>query len=65
MNDIHDFQDRGEPWRKKLGIDGTAGDAQDVNHPYVRDSPDEACVVCGMAKAYEKHADGWIEITDE
>jgi hypothetical protein len=51
------FQDRGEKHRQALGIDGTAGDAQDVPHPYVPDGADgSACVVCGLAKSYAKHA---------
>jgi hypothetical protein len=54
--DMQAFQDRGEPERQRLGIDGTAADAQDVTHPYVPDGPDgAACVVCGLAKGYARH----------
>jgi hypothetical protein len=51
----NDFQERGESERQRLGIDGTAGDAQDVPHPYVPDGVD-ACLVCGLAQGYRKHA---------
>ncbi len=51
-----DFQVRGEQERQRLGIDGTAGDAQDIPHPYVPDGPaGSACVVCGLAQGYRKH----------
>jgi hypothetical protein len=51
-----DFQDRGEPYRQMFGIDGTAGDAMDVKHPFVPDSPGCGwCVVCGMAESYRMH----------
>lgn len=50
-----DFQNRGEPWRAALGIDGTAGDAQDVPHEFIPDSPGGPCVVCGLAESYRKH----------
>jgi hypothetical protein len=54
---VSDFQDRGEAERQRLGIDGTAGDAQDVPHPYVPDGvPGSACVTCGLAQGYRKHA---------
>lgn len=55
-SDQQDFQQRGEPWRAALGIDGTAGDAQDVTHEFVPDSPGGPCVVCGLAQSYRKHA---------
>ena len=50
-----DFQERGEPWRAALGIDGTAGDAQDVPHEFIPDSPGGPCVACGLAESYRKH----------
>jgi hypothetical protein len=53
---VQDFQDRGESERQRLGIDGTAGDAQDVPHPYVPDGePGSACVVCGLGRRHRKH----------
>lgn len=55
MSTDQDFQDRGEPHRQRLGIDGTAGDAQDVPHPFVADAVYGACVVCGLARSYRKH----------
>jgi hypothetical protein len=55
MNDMQDFQDRGEPIRQRLGIDGTAGDAQDVEHPFFLDEPSGGCLVCGLARDYRKH----------
>jgi Phage portal protein/ParB-like nuclease domain len=49
------FQDRGEPARQDLGIDGTAGDAQDIPHPF---TPDHAgtCIACGRTSAAHKAA---------
>lgn len=55
MSDMQDFQDRGGPWRAALGIDGTAGDAQDVPHEFIPDTPGGPCVVCGLAKSHRKH----------
>jgi hypothetical protein len=53
---MSDFQDRGEQARQSLGIDGTAGDAQDIRHPSTPDgAPGSACVVCGLAQGYAKH----------
>lgn len=51
-----DFQDAGEQWRQRFGIDGTAGDAQDVEHPFVAEEPGGGCIVCGFAGTYRKHA---------
>jgi len=42
-----DFQNAGEPIRQQLGIDGTAGDAQDVPHPAVPDT-NGTCLACGL-----------------
>lgn len=52
---MDDFQDRGAPHRQRLGIDGTAGDAQDVPHGFVADEPHTWCVVCGLAEAAKVH----------
>lgn len=52
-----DFQNRGESLRQKYGIDGTAGDAQDVPHPFHADPGSRACLLCGLAKRYRKHVD--------
>lgn len=52
---MQDFQDRGEPVRQRLGIDGTAGDAQDVEHPFVPDEPTGACLACGLVDSHRKH----------
>lgn len=49
-----DFQDRGEELRHQLGIDGTAGDAQDVDHPF-HDSDLGYCLVCGLSPMYRRH----------
>lgn len=51
------FQDAGEPIRRALGIDGTAGDAQDVDHPYTSASPDGPCLACGLARTWWRHID--------
>lgn len=47
-----DWQDRGEPERHRLGIDGTAGDAQDVPHPYAGPG---WCTACGLAATASVH----------
>lgn len=52
---MQDFQSQGEPYRQELGIDGTAGDAQDVPHPFVASSAGP-CLVCGLAEPYRKHS---------
>jgi hypothetical protein len=51
-----DFQDRGEAARRAAGIDGTAGDAQDVPHRYQPDGDRASCLLCGLAAAHRKHA---------
>lgn len=50
-----DFHDRGEAARQAAGIDGTAGDAQDVPHAYRPDAPNRWCLLCGLAPGYAKH----------
>jgi alpha-D-ribose 1-methylphosphonate 5-phosphate C-P lyase len=55
VSDMQDFQDAGERARRELGVDGTAGDAQDVNHPFTPQAPDDSCLVCGLAKSYRRH----------
>lgn len=57
MTNIHDFQDRGEAARQAAGIDGTAGDAQDVRHRFVRDEPHPWCLLCGLNENWRKHID--------
>ena len=57
MTYLHDFQDRGEAARRAAGIDGTAGDAQDIRHRFVRDEPTGACLLCGLAETHGKHID--------
>jgi hypothetical protein len=55
-DDTQDFQNVGEPYRQQLGIDGTAGDAQDKRHPYTEDERyPGACIVCGLSRTYNKH----------
>jgi hypothetical protein len=51
-----DFQDRGDAARRAAGIDGTAGDAQDIRHRYVPD-PQGGCLLCGLAETYKQHID--------
>lgn len=55
--DAQDFQQRGEPYRQALGIDGTAGDAQDISHPFIPDGFFTWCVVCGLSQTWKKHND--------
>lgn len=57
VSDVHDFQDRGEAARRAAGIDGTAGDTQDIPHRYVRDESTGACLLCGMSETYRKHTE--------
>jgi len=45
----------GEEQRQDAGIDGTAGDAQDVPHPY-GGQPDGSCPACGMNDGASVHA---------
>lgn len=52
---MQDFQDRGDAARRAAGIDGTAGDAQDIAHAFQRDDETGACLLCGLAKAHRKH----------
>jgi hypothetical protein len=52
---VTDFQDRGEAARRAAGIDGTAGDAQDIPHAPVLDEHTSACLLCGLSPAYRKH----------
>lgn len=49
------FQDLGEPYRQALGIDGTAGDAQDRPHPFIDVPGAGGCVACGLAEPYRQH----------
>lgn len=58
MNGTPDFQDRGDTARRAAGIDGTAGDAQDVPHRFVRDHQTGGCLLCGLARGYRKHTAG-------
>lgn len=47
-------EERGEQLRRRYGIDGTAGDAQDVDHPF-HGQDGGPCLVCGLAQSYRKH----------
>jgi hypothetical protein len=47
-------EDDGEDQRQAAGIDGTAGDAQDVPHPY-GGPPDGTCPACGMNDGASVH----------
>ena len=55
------FQDRGEAARHAQGIDGTAGDAQDIRHRYVRDEQTDGCLLCGLAETYRNHIDRLLD----
>ncbi|MFD9463499.1 hypothetical protein [Streptomyces sp. NPDC060027] len=59
-----DFQDRGEAARRAAGIDGTAGDAQDVTHTFVLDEATGGCLVCGLSPTYRKHAPAVVSQPD-
>lgn len=47
-------EDEGEQLRRRYGIDGTMGDAQDVPHPFHSNAAG-TCLVCGLAESYRKH----------
>lgn len=54
--DQRDDSERGEALRLRYGIDGTPGDAQDVDHPFHPAQGGESwCVVCGLSQAYRRH----------
>jgi hypothetical protein len=46
--DIHEFQETGDQARRRLGIDGTAGDAQDIRHPFIPTPGENYCLACGL-----------------
>jgi hypothetical protein len=50
-----DFQDRGDAARRAAGIDGTAGDAQDIPHRYQPDDDRPWCLLCGLGEKHRKH----------
>lgn len=54
---MNDPQDQGEAARRRLGIDGTAGDAQDVPHPFVPNTKADSpwCLACGLSRAFRGH----------
>jgi hypothetical protein len=51
---VADPQDEGETDRRRLGIDGTMGDAQDVDHPFLA-AIGGYCRVCGLSLAHKRH----------
>lgn len=55
--DIHTFQETGEQARQRLGIDGTAGDAQDIRHQFIPAPGELGCLACGLADGYPPHVD--------
>lgn len=61
---MQDFQNRGEPYRQELGIDGTAGDAQDVRHPFKPDSPYRWCLACGLDPSAAVHDGNFVPLPD-
>lgn len=56
-----DVQDRGDAARRAAGIDGTAGDAQDIRHHFVRDDQTGSCLLCELAWTYRKHIDRLLD----
>lgn len=57
MSNHADFQDRGDAARRAAGIDGTAGDAQDIRHRFIADEPDGGCLLCGLGPRHRQHID--------
>lgn len=53
--DIHEFQETGEQARRRLGIDGTAGDAHDIRHPFIPTPGESYCLACGLNDGYALH----------
>lgn len=50
------FQERGEKAREALGIDGTAADAQNVQHPFTPDPMNMAfCAACETGLFHTVH----------
>lgn len=50
-----EFEQRGEVFRKFLGIEGGSYRAQRVVHPYISDNGYNWCVICGMSYAFVRH----------
>lgn len=50
-------QEEGRLDRIYLGVDGTMGDAQDVNHQFLRSNYGAWCRVCGLTEDYRRHMD--------
>lgn len=46
----------GEVRRRELGIDGTAGDAQDVRHELYQPQRLAVCLVCGLSPTASIHS---------
>lgn len=57
-----DWAERGERARQAMGIDGTAGDAQDVPHKFVSEGRHTACAACGLAEGAWPHPQGSRDI---
>lgn len=54
---IHELQERGEPHRRRAGIDGTAGDAQDIPHePVPAEENTGLCLVCLLSIGARVHS---------
>lgn len=52
---MQEFQVAGERARRQLGVDGTAGDAQDVPHGFVEFEWLPCCLACGLARRARVH----------
>ena len=50
------FRKDGEDERQRLGIDGTQGDAHDVDHPFNQSVHGAYCATCGLNQSYRRHA---------
>lgn len=52
---LYGFQEDGETARRRIEMDGTAGDAQDAPHPAVPGGPGGSCLACGLAPGADVH----------
>jgi hypothetical protein len=50
-----EINDEGESERQKQGIDGTMGDAQDIQHKFVEASSGQYCILCGLNEVSSRH----------
>lgn len=50
-----DWVERGERARRRMGVDGTPGDAQDIPHPFAAEGRHATCAACWLAEDASVH----------